>query len=178
MKKLFLLMALALTVSANSIFGQVPFVDLGVGVRVGTITKQYSGSDSKKGPVLFGAQANIGISKFTLVPNYEYSKTSDAKINTINIDGQYEVTGFAVAKMFVGGGYVIEAVKPSGVPGASKPTNTGFNLQIGGKAGFGPFGIFGLAKMTRINVEDVLPPGNKKARISYALVIGGNFNLL
>ena len=177
MKKFVVMTAIITVMSVSAIFAQVPGVELGVGVRLGTITKQNSGSDSKKGPIILGAQASLGISKFALVPNYEYSKTSDAKIHTINIDGQYEVAGFAVAKMFVGAGYIIQAVKPSGVPGADKPTNSGFNLQVGGSAGFGPLGVFGLAKMNRINVENVLT-GDKKAKINYALVIGGNFNLL
>ncbi|NUM82444.1 hypothetical protein HUU42_16740 [bacterium] len=180
MKKTITILSILALFAVTGASAQIPFANLGFGAR--------AGSNTENGDFFFGGQAYLGISKFTLVPNYEYASGDDAKFHTINIDGQYEVYGLAVAKMFIGGGYVIQSVKPDKIVGITvkKPTNKGFNVQIGGKAGLGPIEIFGLAKMVRIDVQkfnEFEGSGSnlkfaKKAKINYSLVIGANFSLL
>ncbi len=160
---------------------QVPGIDVGFGVRAGarTLNKGESGEFS------FGGQAYVGVSKLTLIPNYEFTSGKQeigpiepkVKWHTLNIDVQYELYGLAVAKLYAGGGYIIQAVKPDGA-GVTNETNTGFNVQVGGKAAVGPINVFGLAKANFLKVKSIVPGEESKNRTNFALVIGANFNLL
>ncbi|MBX7151189.1 hypothetical protein K1X84_06075 [bacterium] len=182
MKKAVTILSILTLFSVTSASAQIPFANLGFGAR--------AGSNTENGDFFFGGQAYIGISKFTLVPNYEYTAGDDAKFHTINIDGQYEIYGLAVAKMFIGGGYVIQGVKADnrtfGAATAKNPSNKGFNVQIGGKAGLGPIEIFGVAKMIRLDVQNFNETEGtgtsikfaSKAKTTYSLVVGANFSLL
>ncbi len=176
-----LTLALAAMVAASVASAQIPGIDLGFGARVGARTLEKNES----GDLLFGGQVQLGISKIALVPNYEYISGKsefggvkyDVALHTINLDAQYEIYGLAVAKMFVGGGYVIQLSKPSGA-GVADKTSNGFNLQIGGKAGVGPLNVFGLAKANFLKVKSIIPGDGSKNRTSFALVLGANFSLL
>lgn len=180
MKRMLSFFAASLMI-ASAAAAQIPGIDVGFGVRAGARTL----NKGESGELLLGGQVQVGISKLTLVPNYEYisAKTDigvveyDVTLHTINLDAQYEIYGLAVAKMFVGGGYVIQLSRPDGT-GTVNETNNGFNVQIGGKAGVGPLNIFGLAKANFIKVKSVLPNEDSKNRTNFALVIGANFNLL
>jgi len=176
-----LTLAVAATVMASVASAQVPGIDVGFGARVGARTL----NKGESGDLFFGGQVQLGISKITLVPNYEYTSGKseigsvkyDVTLHTINLDAQYEIYGLAVAKMFVGGGYVIQASKVSGA-GTVDKTSNGFNLQIGGKAGVGPLNVFGLAKANFLKIKSIVPGDNAKNRTSFALVLGANFSLL
>lgn len=180
MKRVWSFIAASLVMSSVAV-AQIPGVDVGFGVRAGARTL----NKGESGELLLGGQVQVGISKITLVPNYEYISAEsevgtvkyDVTLHTINLDAQYEIYGLAVAKMFVGGGYVIQLSKPDGA-GVVDKTNNGFNVQIGGKAGVGPLNIFGLAKANFLKVKSVLPGEDSKNRTNFALVIGANFSLL
>lgn len=111
------------------------------------------GTDTKNGDFLAGAQVELKILMITLAPNVEYYFNKDAKIYHLNLDGQYTLFSAAVAKIFVGGGYVLSFDDPDKI-GSIDPkskTNNGFNVQAGGKAGLAGFELFALVKHIRMN---------------------------
>jgi hypothetical protein len=145
---------LALTFAGTSASAQLP-VGLSIGPRIGTETENND--------FFAGGQVELKMPFITLAPNYEYVFVKDAKSHVVNLDLQYTMYSFAVAKMFVGGGYVINIVDPDGLKSV---TNNGFNAQVGAKGSAVKFNFFGLARYNRIEGED-----------SFALVVGTNFNL-
>jgi hypothetical protein len=102
----------------------------------------------------------------SIVPNYEYVIIKHATLHQVNLDVQYTLAGALVAKMFVGGGYVMQMAKPD-ISGADMKSNSGFNVQIGAKAGVGPLNIFALGKYQKVKKSD-----------TFGLVLGTNFTLL
>jgi hypothetical protein len=154
MKRL-LVFSLFLLVAVNTVHAQLP-IGLSFGAR--------GGLETKESDFLVGGQVELKAPFITIVPSYERILIKDVATNRINIDLQYTVFSLAVAKLFAGGGYVINSAKPKGLDSVSE---NGFNLQVGGKAGLSKLGVFGLARYTKIEKET-----------SIALVAGVNFSLL
>jgi hypothetical protein len=156
MKRIYV-MALAvlaiLIFSMSDSFAQLP--GIAVGARVG---RNWKSKDQ-----FAGGQAEVSFSSFTLAPNVEYYLSPKAGLDKrldINIDGQYTVFSLAVAKIFVGGGYVISKSTPSA---GSAVTNKGFDVQAGAKMNLLFLHPFGLIKWEKI-----------KSVKSVNLVIGAN----
>jgi hypothetical protein len=140
--------------STSNAFSQLPF-----GISAGPCI----GSTVKKNKFLAGGQIELKIASFTLAPNIEKIFVKNVKEYNINLDGQYDIYGVGVAKMFMGGGYVIHLEKPDG---GSRNNGHGFDIQIGGKAGFGSLHFFGVVKYTHLN------HGSDEA-----LILGANFGI-
>ncbi len=143
---------LALTTETRA---QLP-IGLSTGIRGGVLTE---GNDA-----FAGAQVEVKVPFITVVPNYEHIFIKDLPTHTVNLDLQYTFISAVVAKMFVGGGYVMQTAKPKGL---DRFTHSGFNAQVGARAGFGPAGVFALAKYVRINKN-----------YTFGLAAGVNYNLL
>ena len=138
MKKFTVLFAFILMMVSAQLFAQLP-VGIATGVRGGVLTE---GNDA-----FAGAQVEVKVPFITIVPNYEHIFIKDLPTHTVNLDVQYTFVSALVAKMFVGGGYVMQTAKPKGL---DRVTNSGFNAQVGARAGFGPAGVFAIAKYVRI----------------------------
>ncbi|MCB0832165.1 MAG: hypothetical protein KDC45_01745 [Bacteroidetes bacterium] len=138
MKKLFyLLLTIVLIPQA---YAQLPF-GVSVGGRVGTETKD--------GKSFVGGQAEVRVLQFIITPNVEYYlNAKNASRYDINFDGLYKVVGVGVAQIYAGGGYIISTVNPDA--GKSK-SFSGYNAQIGGRAGLGGITFFALIKYMRID---------------------------
>ncbi len=134
---------------------QLP-VGIAAGVRVGT--------DTEDNNFLAGGQVELKVPFITVVPNYEYTFIKDVTNHRLNVDLQYTVLGVGIAKLFAGGGYVMNTAKPKGGDSVSE---SGFNVQVGGKAGLSKIDVFALARYNKIKKAD-----------SFALVAGVNFGLL
>lgn len=156
-KSLWIVLALPVLIqlTTNEAIAQLP-IGLAAGARVG--------SDTENNDILAGGQIEVKVPFITIVPNYEYVFIKDVTNHRINLDLQYTVIGLGIAKLFAGGGYVMSSVKPKGGKSTSE---SGFNVQVGGKAGFSKLGVFGLARYNKIKDAD-----------SFALVAGLNFDLL
>lgn len=139
---------------SEDIYAQLP-VGLAVGARAGVLTKDND--------AFAGAQLELKVPFITIVPNYEHIFIKDLPTHTLNLDVQYNALSAMVAKMFVGGGYVMQITKPKGLDSF---THSGFNVQVGARAGFGPAGVFALAKYVRIKKSD-----------TFGLAAGVNYNL-
>ncbi len=144
---------LILSLSAN-VYAQLP-VGLSAGARAGVLTKDND--------AFAGAQVELKIPFVTIVPNYEHIFIKDLPTHTLNLDVQYNALSAMVAKMFVGGGFVMQTAKPKGL---ERFTHSGFNVQVGARAGFGPAGVFAMAKYVRIKRDD-----------TFGLAAGVNYNL-
>lgn len=158
MKKTFWMLVASLVmgvVVTNATMAQLP-VGIAAGVRVGT--------DTENNDFLAGGQVELKIPFFTVVPNYEYTFIKDVTNHRLNVDLQYTVLGIGIAKLFAGGGYVMNTAKPKGGDSVSE---NGFNVQVGGKAGLSKIDVFALARYNKIKKAD-----------SFALVAGINFGLL
>ena len=156
MKKVITALSLVLFITlATTAYAQLP-IGLATGVRGGMLTE-----DNR---AFAGAQVEVKVPFITIVPNYEYVFIKNLPTHTVNLDLQYTFISAMVAKMFVGGGYVMQSAKPKGF---NRVTNSGFNLQVGARAGFGPAGVFALAKYIRINKSN-----------TFGLAVGINYNLL
>lgn len=155
MKKLvFIALIAAWALMGTKASAQLPF-GVGAGPRIGTTVKDNN--------FIAGGQIELTVASFTLAPSFEKVFVKNSTDYNISIDGQYEIFGAGLAKMFVGGGYVINLAKPDGF---SRTTNHGFDIQGGGKANLSSLHIFGLLRYTRIE-------GNGDA----ALVFGVNFGI-
>jgi hypothetical protein len=158
MKRIYGIIAVALfvlVVSAGETFAQLPGVAFGV----------RAGRNWKSKDQFAGGQVEVGFSSFTLAPNVEYYLSPKAGLKKrldINIDGQYTLFSLAVAKLFVGGGYVISKATPD-VSGASSATNKGFDVQAGAKMNLLFLHPFAMIKWEKIKKEK-----------SVNLVIGAN----
>lgn len=132
---------LTLIMLSSSSFAQI---GLKFGPRVGTETKD--------GNAFAGAQLEARILMITLAPNVEYFFVKDAKRYDVGLDAQYTVIGVGVAKLFAGAGYTMSLydADKAGIDNPKAETNSGFNIQFGGKAGLGGFEVFALAKYMRI----------------------------
>ena len=156
MKKITVMFAVIFMMMLSAqLFAQLP-VGIATGVRGGVLTE---GNDA-----FAGAQVEVKVPFITIVPNYEHIFIKDLPTHTVNLDVQYTFVSALVAKMFVGGGYVMQTAKPKGF---ERVTNSGFNAQVGARAGFGPAGVFALAKYVKIKKND-----------TFGLVLGLNYNLL
>lgn len=156
MKRFYGILTIALLVlilNASESFSQ----SFGFGVRGG---QNFESKDQ-----FVGGQVEVGFSKFTFSPNVEYYLGLPSLVKThydINLDGQYELFSLVVAKIFVGGGYVISKTKAD-IPGAKSVSSNGFNIQGGAKMNLLFLHPFGLVKWAKI----------KEAK-SLSLVIGAN----
>ncbi len=138
-------------------YAQLP-IGLSAGVRGGVLTKDND--------YLGGAQVELKVPFITIVPNYEYVFVKNGKLHQVNLDLQYTLASAMVAKMFFGGGYVMQMAKPD-ISGADMKTYSGFNLQLGAKAGVGPLNVFALGKYQKVKKND-----------TFGLVLGTNFSIL
>lgn len=154
MKKIILLWIAGWIISAN-IYAQLP-IGFSAGLRAGVLTKNND--------AFAGAQVELKVPFLTLVPNYELIFVKDLPTHTVNMDVQYNIINAVVSKMFVGGGYVMQSAKPEG---AKRYTHSGFNVQVGARTGFGPMGVFAMAKYVRVKKSD-----------TFGLAAGINYNLL
>jgi hypothetical protein len=155
MKKVITALSFVLFITLTSeTYAQLP-IGLAMGVRGGVLTKDNN--------AFAGAQVELKVPFLTFVPNYEHIFIKDLPTHTMNLDLQYTVFSAVVAKMFVGGGYVIQAAKPKGLDNFM---HSGFNAQVGAKAGFGPAGVFALAKYVKVKKSD-----------TFGLAVGVNYNL-
>ena len=125
-----------------SVFAQLP-LKIGAGIRIGSET-----TDNR---LVLGVQVDGKLSRFHIVPNYEYVSLSGGKIHQLNFDVQADILGQLVAKIFIGGGYVVSILSPD--QGDSR-TKGGYNIQAGARADLPIFQVFGLAKYVKVSGLD------------------------
>lgn len=151
---MFMALIAALALTGTNASAQLPF-GFGAGPRIGTTVKDNN--------FIAGAQIELTVASFTLAPSFEKVFVKNSTDYNINIDGQYEMFGAGLAKIFAGGGYVINLSKPDGF---SRTTHHGFDVQGGGKANLSSLHVFGLLRYTRIGKNG-----------DTALVFGVNFGI-
>ncbi len=167
-----------------SVYAQIPFVDAGFGVSIGSVAEDNAQGTKTQ----YGAHVYAGVWKLRVEPGFYSASLQEYDTKTISADVKYEIASAMITKVFVGGGYQVSYldIKSQGFAGKYKVAPCqGFNINFSGEASLLFMKIFATAKYIRSQVANLdnytgvdIVNFRRKAVNMYSVGIGVRYNLL